>query len=232
VRGIGFVRGTNSALAKVPAGETRELMHTTDWLPTLVNLAGGSVAGKTRPLDGFDIWGVLTKGAKAARTIIAHNVPSQGYAGAFRMNRLKLLLLGNSSSSIHGMQTTAGAVQLPPPGFKANPHDVVPTPFAWTPPGSSADPEDPEAAGVVQLWLHDVVADPTESINLAASRPQLLQQMIAAFEEYQKGAVPDLADVRGCGAGGAVGCDPAANPALRADKAWGPFTDSKRCEWL
>ena len=80
--------------------------------------------------------------------------------------------------------------------------------------------------------MHDVVADPTESINLAASRPQLLQQMIAAFEEYQKGAVPDLADVRGCGAGGAVGCDPAANPALRADKAWGPFTDSKRCEWL
>ena len=33
VRGIGFVRGTNSALAKVPAGQTQELMHTTDWLP-------------------------------------------------------------------------------------------------------------------------------------------------------------------------------------------------------
>eukprot|EP01050_Picozoa_sp_SAG11_P032184 SAG11_NODE_10341_length_838_cov_1.047361_1_plen_186_part_01 len=186
-------------------------MHTTDWLPTLVNLGGGSAAGKTLPLDGFDIWDVLTKGAKAKRTIIAHNVPTHGYAGAFRVNRLKLLLLGNSSSSIHGMQTTAGAVQLPPPGFKPNPHDVVPAPFEWVPPGSRPNPEDLEAAGtVVQLWLHDVVADPTESVNLAASKPQLLKQMIAAFEDYQKGAVPDLADVRGCGAGGAVGCDPAA----------------------
>ena len=226
VRGIGFVRGTNSALAKVPAGETQELMHTTDWLPTLVKLGGGSVEGKTRPLDGFDIWPVITGHAKATRSIIAHNVPTTGYAGAFRMNRLKLLLLGNSSSSIFGMQTTKGATQLPPPGFPANPHDVVPEPFEWTPPGA-----DPEAAAV-QLWLHDVVSDPTESINLAAHKPQLLQQMLAAFEEYQKGAVPDLADVRGCGAGGAVGCDPAADPALRADKAWGPFTDSKRCEWL
>jgi len=232
VRGIGFVRGTNSALAKVPAGETQQLMHTTDWLPTLVNLGGGSVVGTTLPLDGFDIWEVLTKGAKAKRTIIAHNVPQHGYAGAFRMNQLKLLLLGNSSSSIPGMQTTAGAAQLPPPGFKGNPHDVIPEPFAWTPPGSTPDPEDPEAAGVVHLWLHDVVADPTESVNLAASKPQLLRQMIAAYEEYQKGAVPDLADSRGCGAGGVEGCDPAANPALRADKAWGPFTDSKRCEWL
>jgi hypothetical protein len=25
--------------------------------------------------------------------------------------------------------------------------------------------------------------------------------------------------------------DPAANPALRADKAWGPFTGSKECKW-
>jgi hypothetical protein len=148
------------------------------------------------------------------------------------MNQLKLLLLGNSSSSIHGMQTTANAAQLPPPGFQGDPHDVVPKPFLWTPAGGVPDPEDPEAPGVVQLWLHNVVMDPTESVNLAASKPQLLKQMIAAYEEYQKGAVPDLADVRGCGAGGAVGCDPAADPALRADKAWGPFTDSKRCEWI
>ena len=223
MRGIGFVRGTNSALAKVPIGVSHELMHTTDWLPTLVRLGGGSVSGKTRPLDGFDVWGVLTKGAKAKREIIAHNVPATGYAGAFRKGSLKLLLLGNSSSSIPGMQTTAGAVQLPPPGFKGSPKDVVPKPFTWTPP--TGDEKD------VQLWLFDITADPTESLNLAPTKPQELKQMLAAFEQFQQGAVPDLADVRGCGAGGAALCDPAANPALRADGAWGPFTDSKLCEW-
>ena len=90
VRGVGFVRGTNSALAKVPAGSTTsELMHSVDWLPTLVLLGGGSIAS-TRPLDGFDIWDVISKGAKAKRQIIAHNVPKRGYAGAFRLGPHKV----------------------------------------------------------------------------------------------------------------------------------------------
>ena len=41
VRGVGFVRGTNSALAPVVANASSvELMHSTDWLPTLLHLAG------------------------------------------------------------------------------------------------------------------------------------------------------------------------------------------------
>jgi arylsulfatase B/arylsulfatase I/J len=133
VRGVGWVRGTNSGLAKVPAGSvTHELMHTTDWLPTLVSLAGGSTVG-TRPLDGFDSWDVISKGAKSHRRIIAHNVPKTGYAGALRLGPHKLLLLGASSSSIPGMQTTVGAKQVPPPGFAGNPNDVVPEPFVCPP---------------------------------------------------------------------------------------------------
>ena len=110
MRGIGFVRGTNSALARVPAGETQELV---------------------------------------------------GRALSFETGCLPLNYSGNPG--VNGA-SYRGA------NWKCS-HRAA--------------------------RLHDVVADPTESINLAASSPQLLAQMLAAYESYHEGAVPDLADVRG-----------------------------------
>ncbi len=49
----------------IPEGkETNEIIHAVDWYPTLLTLTGGSLEQK-KPIDGLDVWPVLTTGVKS-----------------------------------------------------------------------------------------------------------------------------------------------------------------------
>jgi len=74
VRSASFVFSSN-----LPSGTKHTgLFHSTDWLPTLVNLAGGSTKDNL-PLDGFDIWESLKTGGSASpRSEIPVNIAACG----------------------------------------------------------------------------------------------------------------------------------------------------------
>jgi arylsulfatase A-like enzyme len=76
-----------------------EPLHLVDWYPTLIKRAGGSLQQKL-PLDGKDIWPVLTEGKKSPHEDILINVTPNN--GALRMGDWKLVLNGSTKDDPDG----------------------------------------------------------------------------------------------------------------------------------
>lgn len=81
----------------IPAGQRiRQPMHMVDWYPTLIKQAGGSLEQKL-PVDGRDIWPLLTKQAASPHDAIL-SVSTQGPSrAAVRMGDWKLIVDGSAA---------------------------------------------------------------------------------------------------------------------------------------
>ena len=78
---------------KIKAGQTiAEPLHMVDWYPTLLKRAGAATKQKL-PVDGKDIWSVLTEGRPSPHEDILINVTPR--RGALRMGQWKLVLNGH-----------------------------------------------------------------------------------------------------------------------------------------
>ncbi|XP_063419817.1 arylsulfatase J-like [Mytilus trossulus] len=193
IRGVGFVCGGQ---VRNKGTVSRELMHVTDWFPTLVNQAQGNFEG-VKPLDGFDVWNAISGREKSPREIILHGIDPL----ARRFGRP----LFNSSFDT----TKHAAIRYKDyklltgkPGYKHyNPNPR--TGLART------TPKEPRKKN---FWLFNIRDDPLETTDLSASRPQIVKEMLDLLAEYDKSSVP----VR------FPGSDPQANPELRGG-FWGPW---------
>jgi arylsulfatase A-like enzyme len=75
---------------RIKAGDTvTEPLHIVDWYPTLLKLCGAKAEQKL-PVDGFDLWPVLTEGKSSPhKTILINTTPN---AGAVRAGDWKLVI--------------------------------------------------------------------------------------------------------------------------------------------
>ncbi|MCA9048727.1 MAG: arylsulfatase, partial [Planctomycetaceae bacterium] len=86
VRGCAFANWPG----RIPAGQRiKEPVHIIDWYPTLIRLAGGPLE-QPLPIDGRDIWPVLTKNAKSPHDSILSIQSPQ--VAALRTGDWKLVL--------------------------------------------------------------------------------------------------------------------------------------------
>lgn len=100
-KGSIFEGGTRAAAfatwpGHIPAGQRiRQPMHMVDWYPTLIKQAGGTLEQKL-PIDGRDVWPMLTKQAASPHDAIL-SVSTQGPSrAAVRMGDWKLIVDGGA----------------------------------------------------------------------------------------------------------------------------------------
>ncbi|XP_061182937.1 arylsulfatase B-like [Saccostrea echinata] len=87
VRGAGFI---SSPLLKSKGYVSNQMIHVTDWLPTLYTAAGGH-AGDLKNLYGVDQWQVLQTNGKPVRNELLHNIDPLDKTGAIRVGDYKLI---------------------------------------------------------------------------------------------------------------------------------------------
>jgi len=82
-----------AALANWPGrikagGVVEQMIHAVDWYPTLIGLAGGHT-GKSKPLDGLNVWSTVSEGQPSPRTEVVYNV--EPFRAAVRQGDWKLV---------------------------------------------------------------------------------------------------------------------------------------------
>ncbi|XP_072310511.1 arylsulfatase B [Eucyclogobius newberryi] len=189
VRGVGFVA---SPLLDRPGTVSRELIHVSDWLPTLVTLAGGST-NSTKPLDGFNVWNTISKGHASPRLELLHNIDP----------------LFDDPSPCPGIKSkltlaqTDGGNSWAYSGFNVSIHAAIrwsnwklltgyPGCDIWfpQPDGNNSESNIHEMHPLKPVMLFDVEKDPEERTELSAKFPAVVDYLLNRLDVYQKQALP------------------------------------------
>ncbi|XP_028318527.1 arylsulfatase B [Gouania willdenowi] len=184
VRGVGFV---SSPLLKKPGRVSKELIHISDWLPTIVGLTGGKYNG-TKPLDGFDVWDTISKGLASPRLELLHNIDP-------------LFVDMGPCPSAPSLSTSPWSRS----GFNVSIHAAIrssnwklltgyPGCNRWFPrPGLNSSSEGPgavEAEPLKPVMLFDVEKDPEERKEVSAQFPAVVDYLLSRLQQHQKSALP------------------------------------------
>ncbi|XP_077521308.1 arylsulfatase B-like isoform X2 [Amblyomma americanum] len=179
---------------------SNQLMHITDWLPTLYSLAGGNVA-ELGELDGNNMWSHLSDGSSSPREELLYDITEMiTYARAVRHSRYKLVVDGSGYYADR---------YRPPPG--SAPYQALDNLLEKSMVASVLKrfyrkedlelPKDWRERATLNcrsskenfypnqsVYLFDIDADPCELNNVASSRPDVLQFMENRLDAYQASA--------------------------------------------
>ncbi|XP_050430789.1 arylsulfatase B-like [Adelges cooleyi] len=209
---------------------SQQLMHITDWLPTLYTAAGGNTEILPKDLDGVDQWMPLTLNTPSQRRDVLLNIDEKlRYAGIVKDN-WKLVIGSTLNGTLDGffaavrsqkqydvmgvvesvtaraLSRVSDALFLPKP----EPTDMLALRYEATVRcGPSAGPRAPSPCPQGEACLFDLLNDPCETRNVVRKYLTVGIDLYEKLKEYRRQLVPQTN----------VPYDVAANPA-RFNNTW------------
>ncbi|KAH9494554.1 hypothetical protein Btru_019838 [Bulinus truncatus] len=193
VRGISFVTGP---LVKQRGVVSQELMHVSDWFPTIADIIGAPVNSSLK-LDGSNQWPMINLGKSSARSEILHNIDILYPLNGNRLfndtfdTRIRASIRIGDYKLLTG--TPGDGYWYPPPHLPLAQHTKT------EPPNKN-------------IWLFNVKEDPSEAIDLSGALPGQVKLMLDRLLYYNATAVPPLYPES----------DPKCDPKLHGGY-WGPW---------
>ncbi|XP_072174587.1 arylsulfatase B-like [Diadema setosum] len=182
IRGVGFV---HSPLIPYDMRGTvnRELIHVSDWFPTIVKgIAGGKLVTR-KPLDGVNQWKTIRKGAQSKRKEILHNIDPVYVPAAWtsenerhfgKLENLPFNATIRASIRVGKWKLSTGL-----------PHEDY-----WEPPKESGLPTETNAIRwSTPVRLYNIHRDPNERQNVARYHKKTVYRLLKRLQDYQNTAV-------------------------------------------
>ncbi len=211
VRGSGFIY---SSLLASSGYVQQNMLHITDWLPTLYHAAGGDINRLNHP-DGYNLWEMLSTNGSPVRSEILHNIDPVLNFASIRIGEYKLIEGDLSQGKYDSWYMPPEAESLTiRNSLSGNPLSETVTAGQPIDVKCGTKPLDAETNCHPEMapCLFHIPSDPCEFHNVAATHPGEVKALKSRIEAYRKSMVPP----------GNRPIDPLSNPALHGG-VWGPW---------
>ncbi|XP_076803610.1 arylsulfatase B-like isoform X2 [Clavelina lepadiformis] len=182
VKAVGFIHGKFLGLQSSNV-VNRELIHVSDWLPTIMSATKCPIMTGTKPLDGYDQWDAIRGLSRSKRTEILHNIDPL-------FNKKKL----NVTPDIrHGFDVSIRA------GIRSGKWKLltgIPGMDLWVRPpecdcyNKSELNFKPQNNPTQNVKLFDIENDPNETAEVSKFHPEVVELLLSRLVEYNASAVP------------------------------------------
>ncbi|RLU15878.1 hypothetical protein DMN91_011634 [Ooceraea biroi] len=182
---------------------SRQMIHITDWLPTLITAAGGDPSNLT--IDGMDLWNALSEDTESPRTSILHNIDDIYGVSAVTVGDWKLIQGSTYNGTWDGWYGPSGrewVYDVDGVISSTTGHAVATVGLSITaemvrllrenamikcPPRNDSLPI---CAPLQEPCLFNIYQDPCEDNNLARQFPTIIRKLQDELRKFNSTAIP------------------------------------------